>query len=123
MKRCETPDTTFIELYCEGISTETIARWTGWSYQTILCRLKEFGVPIRSRSVAAKLSHPDYGTSRSTWGRRARRVWERDVGPVPRSMHLHHKNHDRADNRTENLELLTAQEHGSRHPGIRKEVR
>jgi hypothetical protein len=66
MKRCETPDTTFIELYCEGTSTETIARWMGWSYQTILCHLKEFGVPMRSRSAAAKLSHPDCGTGRST---------------------------------------------------------
>lgn len=34
------------------------------------------------------------------------------IGP---GMHVHHRNHDRADNRIENLEVLTAAEHGRHH--------
>ena len=36
-----------------------------------------------------------------------RAVWETFVGPIPERMHINHKNLDRADNRLENLEVVT----------------
>lgn len=42
-------------------------------------------------------------------------VWERANGPVPDGMQLHHRNGDRADNRLENLEVLTTKAHGAEH--------
>lgn len=46
-------------------------------------------------------------------------VW--DAGFDPRGKHVHHKNHDKRDNRLENLEVLTAQEHRAEHlqPGTK----
>jgi hypothetical protein len=39
-----------------------------------------------------------------------RAMWEAFVGPIPKGMEINHKNLDRADNRLENLELLTHRE-------------
>lgn len=40
----------------------------------------------------------------------------RDAGvEIPAGAHVHHKNHDRTDNRLENLEVVTVEEHGHRH--------
>lgn len=39
-----------------------------------------------------------------------RAMWEAFIGPIPKGMEINHKNLDRADNRLENLELLTHQE-------------
>lgn len=44
-----------------------------------------------------------------------RLVWEEANGPIPEDMIVHHKNEDPADNRLENLELLTPEQHNSTH--------
>lgn len=44
-----------------------------------------------------------------------RAVWEHHHGPIPEGMHVHHRNHDRADNRLVNLELKSAGEHAAHH--------
>lgn len=41
-------------------------------------------------------------------------AWE-VFGPFDPSMHVHHKNHNKLDNRPENLELLTPSEHSREH--------
>lgn len=46
-------------------------------------------------------------------------LWERTNGPIPRNMVIHHKNHDRADNRMENLELMERGAHSSHHNPVR----
>lgn len=48
-----------------------------------------------------------------------RLVWETAHGPIPTGWHVHHKNHDRADNRLENLEARPAFEHNSEHSAER----
>ncbi len=42
-------------------------------------------------------------------------VWEAAHGPIPRGMHVHHLNHDKMDNRLENLVLATNSEHQHLH--------
>lgn len=47
-------------------------------------------------------------------------VWERHNGPIPEGMQIHHKNHDRSDNRIENLAMATPMEHKRLHSGCYK---
>jgi hypothetical protein len=44
-----------------------------------------------------------------------RMVWEKHHGPIPNGHHIHHKDGDKLNNVIENLELLTASEHGCLH--------
>ena len=44
-----------------------------------------------------------------------RLVWETFVGPIPKGYDIHHKNHNRQDNRIENLCLLSVFEHTKEH--------
>lgn len=45
-----------------------------------------------------------------------RKVWIRANGPIPEGYHVHHINHDKFDNRLENLELIHRREHPKLHP-------
>lgn len=44
-----------------------------------------------------------------------KRTWEEANGPVPDGYIVHHVNHDKRDNRLENLVLMTHQEHSEHH--------
>lgn len=44
-----------------------------------------------------------------------RLVWEVFVGPIPYGYDIHHKNHNRQDNRLENLELILLSDHTKEH--------
>lgn len=44
-------------------------------------------------------------------------VWERANGPVPDGYQVHHRNHDKQDNRLENLQLVDTVTHKRLHSG------
>ena len=49
------------------------------------------------------------------WVNRSKAVWEHFNGPLPKGHVVHHLNHDRHDDRIENLQLMTRGEHASHH--------
>lgn len=53
------------------------------------------------------------------WPYEHRHVWESANGPIPDGFHVHHRNHDRSDNRPENLELLDGRAHNRHHTAAR----
>ena len=52
-----------------------------------------------------------------------RLIWILEYGAIPAGHHIHHKNHDRDDNRIENLECLGATAHAKYHNGKRLDLR
>jgi hypothetical protein len=42
-------------------------------------------------------------------------MWTKEVGPIPEGMQVHHKNHDKRDNRVDNFVLLSPGEHWAEH--------
>lgn len=74
-------------------------------------------VVYRGESFRVQSSGRYYQSGRKSSPERLlhRRVWIDERGPIPDGMHVHHINHDWADNRIENLELVVPRAHFSEH--------
>ena len=68
-------------------------------------------------SVKGRKENPNEGLPRNPYlrygdGRYIHRViWESKHGPIPKGMVIHHKNHNKRDNRLRNLEMVPKSEH------------
>lgn len=58
-------------------------------------------------------------TGPNKWGLEHRLVWEAAYGPIPKGMHVHHINHNKADNRLENLCIVSNSGHQALHKAER----
>lgn len=90
-----------------------------WQYEERrFCSLRCAGIALNPRKPADEFKGR-YRQIKTPDGRRMlehRWVMEQVLGrPLRREEQVHHRNHDRLDNRPENLELVTSAEHGLRH--------
>lgn len=45
-------------------------------------------------------------------------IYKSEIGPIPAGWHVHHRNGDSLDNRSENLEVLPPDEHAAHHASL-----
>lgn len=104
-----------------------VAEKTGYSVTTVLKAARETGVKLKDpchrgeiithngyRMIKAPDGHP--GADSKGYVREHRIVMERKIGRhLEPGEIVHHINHDKLDNRIENLELTTLAEHTSHH--------
>jgi hypothetical protein len=103
----------------EGLSAAEISRRLGVSADPILRRLHLFGIKVRPPRC------PKWGDStnkyrllidRGSLRGEHRRIMEKYLGrPLADNEIVHHVNHNRQDNRIENLMLCTRRDHGKLH--------
>jgi hypothetical protein len=115
-----------VRIYNSGLSFTQITRIMGGTRQSIydICRLRPEYRP-RKLSPAecqffngVKYTLRNNGYFMSTKGKRSlmhRDVWEFYNGSIPENYDVHHKDHNKKNNRIENLEVLPKEEHARRY--------
>lgn len=114
------------ELYAKGYSLSQVATAFSMSRQGAYKILKLRQVTLRTIEQLPfivwkdrKFTPDPKGYYRETSGRRRfylhRLVWESINGPIPDGHDIHHRDHDRQNNRICNLQCLTGSEHMKLH--------
>lgn len=109
------------EHYKNGFSLEDIGKMEGMTRQSVFIGFKRRGYKLRTKKDlpyqtinGVRFTKRNNGYLGRTDGNRElmhRYVWKLYNGDIPKGWDIHHKNHDRTDNRIENLELYEKSEH------------
>ena len=107
--------------YQEGYSLSEVGRMFGMTRQSVYSGFKCRGYKLRSKKVlpfqefnGIRFTFRNtgyYGRTDGDRGLMHRYVWEYFNGNIPKGYDLHHINHDKTDNRIENLEIYSKSEH------------
>jgi hypothetical protein len=108
--------------YQKGFSLDLVGRMFGMTRQSVYIGFKRRGYKLRGKKPPLpfltfngnKYTLRNNGYYGKTYGSRSlmhRDVWEHYKRKIPKGHDIHHKNHDKTDNRIENLELYTKTEH------------
>jgi len=113
------------QLYLDGLSLGQVAKLIGVTRQCVYKAFKNRNFILRSPNFQPhqyfdghKFSLRNHGYYEKTTGKRElmhRYVWEKYNGLILENHDIHHKNHDRGDNRIENLEMICHKEHAKKY--------
>lgn len=109
------------EKYQEGYSLSEVGKMYGITKQSVYSGFKLRNYNLRTKKQLPFLTfNGDKFTLRNngyygrTYGNRElmhRVVWKHNKGDIPSEYDIHHINHDKTDNRIENLEIYEKSEH------------
>jgi len=107
--------------YLDGFSLSELGKMYGMTRQSVWSGFNKRGYELRTQKTLPFLSFRGekftprnngyYGRTRGDRKLMHIVVWEFYNGKIPPKHDIHHINHDKTDNRIENLELYTKSEH------------